>query len=74
MMQAIDMPTISHKQLANQQIPLVAEEARVGTAAMLDKALLVDGSSGGWRKYCSEQGSSLLGQQCGPAAGASMFP
>jgi hypothetical protein len=53
------VPTISRKQLANRWIPKLAEEASVTTAATLEKALLVDGFSDGWRKKYCEQEASL---------------
>jgi hypothetical protein len=56
---AVGVPTISRKQLANLWIPKLAEEASVATVATLEKALLVDASSDGWRKKYCEQGASL---------------
>jgi hypothetical protein len=58
-MSAVGVPTISRKQLANLWIPKLAEEASVATVATLEKALLVDASSDGWRKKYCEQGASL---------------
>jgi hypothetical protein len=58
-MSAIGVPTISRKQLTNRWIPKLAEEASLATEATLEKALLVDASSDGWRKKYCEQGASL---------------
>jgi hypothetical protein len=57
-MRAIGIPGMTRKQLSNKHIPALAAEAVVTNATMLQKALLVDASSDGWRKkYCEQSGA-----------------
>jgi hypothetical protein len=58
-MATVGGPTTTRRQLTDQWIPALAEEASVATVATLQHALLVDASTDGWRKkYCEEGAAS----------------